>query len=352
MTPSNRRPEAPRAKTLVAVALATAVAGLGIVACSSDEVVEGDAATGPATPVSDVSPTGQADAFPRTVEHALGETEIPAAPETIVTMGAYQDLDAVLALGLTPTAYGYLPYVTADLPPWSADAAAGAERLGTDEAGLVSIEEVATYRPDLLVGISGFLADTYGSVSGSIPTVTLEGSADWRSDFLVVAEATGREAEAEEVLADVDVDVAAAADELSGADVTTIAVVNKYFGSIGVPGPADGQSVVVEALGLELLDVGVDGTETEFSEERLAELDAADVILVEDFIAEETDELLASPLFAGLTAVEEGRVARLSPAATRAGYLLSPLSFPYAADAYAESIAAAAEGAGSLDPVP
>lgn len=39
--------------------------------------------------------------FPRTVEHAMGETEIPQRPERVVVLDT-GELDSVLSLGVTP----------------------------------------------------------------------------------------------------------------------------------------------------------------------------------------------------------------------------------------------------------
>ena len=66
-----------------------------------------------------------------------------------------------------------------------------------------------------------------------------------------------------------------------------------------------------------------------------------------DFVAE-TDALLASPVFRNLRPVREGRAARLSPAATRASFLLSALSAGYAAREFSAAIMAASRAEASL----
>src|SRR5918999_3250454 len=45
--------------------------------------------------------TADSAAFPLTVEHKFGSTEVPEAPERVVTVG-YTESDAVLALGVEP----------------------------------------------------------------------------------------------------------------------------------------------------------------------------------------------------------------------------------------------------------
>ena len=62
-----------------------------------------------------------------TIEHAFGTTEVPSAPERIVTVGLTEQ-DSVLALGMTPVGvtewYGEQPYATW---PWAQDELGDAE---------------------------------------------------------------------------------------------------------------------------------------------------------------------------------------------------------------------------------
>jgi ABC-type Fe3+-hydroxamate transport system substrate-binding protein len=71
----------------IAGALAVAIA-LTLTACG------GSAEPGEMTPSDDA-------AFPRTVEHAMGQTEIPRQPERVVVLDT-GELDTALSLGVTP----------------------------------------------------------------------------------------------------------------------------------------------------------------------------------------------------------------------------------------------------------
>ena len=73
--------------TAIALALATA---LGLAGCG-----------GAAEPAGDTGGTTADAAFPRTVEHAMGATEIPDRPRRVVVLDT-GELDSALSLGVTP----------------------------------------------------------------------------------------------------------------------------------------------------------------------------------------------------------------------------------------------------------
>ena len=98
------------ARRTIAVIAAAAVAALTLAGCSS----AGPEESGPAA-ASDGT-------FPVTIEHAFGETEIPAAPERVATWG-WGSTEAALALGVVPVAMAQQSYgANADgVLPWVAD---------------------------------------------------------------------------------------------------------------------------------------------------------------------------------------------------------------------------------------
>ncbi len=59
--------------------------------------------------------------FPVTVQHALGSTTVPQAPQRVVSLG-YTDQDAILAFGVVPVA---IREFTGNRPgatwPWASD---------------------------------------------------------------------------------------------------------------------------------------------------------------------------------------------------------------------------------------
>jgi iron-siderophore transport system substrate-binding protein len=104
---------------MVAVGL---IAGLvvAVAACGGDDDTSDE--TSNESEVSNESSAGaDADAFPVTIEHKYGTTEIAEPPERVVTVGL-TDQDAVLALGVVPVGttewYGEHPSA---IWPWAQD---------------------------------------------------------------------------------------------------------------------------------------------------------------------------------------------------------------------------------------
>ena len=109
----------------------------------------------------------------RTVEHAMGESEVPAEPGRIVALTGQMDLDALLALGLQPIAAGANFENDTAVNPWSQN------RLEEDVEVFKfrpepNVEKIATFEPDLIVGHIGWLEPVYDELSQLAPTVVTE----------------------------------------------------------------------------------------------------------------------------------------------------------------------------------
>lgn len=162
---------------------------------------------------------GEADAFPVTIEHAFGETTIPADPQRIATVG-WVDQDMVVALGELP--------VGATQISWGGNEAgstdwfdAAVETSGADPATVtryddsdgIPADEIAALQPDLILGTnSGMTQDEFDSLSKIAPVVAYPETAwgtPWRDSLEMVGEAIGREAEADAVLAETEAQIAA-----------------------------------------------------------------------------------------------------------------------------------------------
>ncbi|MFW3615353.1 ABC transporter substrate-binding protein [Billgrantia antri] len=135
----------------------------------------------------------------RRVEHALGEARIKGEPRRIVTL--YQGAtDSALALGLGPVGVveSWLErpiyrYLRDELP-------AEVRYLGLETQP--DLEAVARLAPDLIVGARYRHADVYPLLSRIAPTVIAGTAYDFEAMLMLLGEATGREAEARELLAD------------------------------------------------------------------------------------------------------------------------------------------------------
>jgi iron complex transport system substrate-binding protein len=168
-------------------AIAAAV-GLVVAGCGSED-------GGPAT---QAEPTAAA----RTVEHALGTTEIEGTPERVVVLDT-GELDAVLALGVTPVG-AVRTDVSDALPAYIEDA--GADPAEIANVGTIAepdLEAIAALEPDLILSNAVRHTDVYEQLSAIAPTVFAEAIGEtWKDNLRLAGEALALEDEAEELLAE------------------------------------------------------------------------------------------------------------------------------------------------------
>ncbi|HEY1116326.1 MAG TPA: ABC transporter substrate-binding protein, partial [Acidimicrobiales bacterium] len=122
-------------------------------------------------------PTGDAAAFPLTIEHAFGETTIEERPERVATV-AWMNHEVPLALGVVPVGMaeatwgdddgdGVLPWVEERLEELGADTP-----VLFDETEGIDFEAVADTAPDvILASYSGLTQEDYDTLSKIAPVV-------------------------------------------------------------------------------------------------------------------------------------------------------------------------------------
>lgn len=248
--------------------------------------------------------------FPRTINHVMGETEIPAKPERVVVLDT-GELDSVTAFGITPVGAvrapvedGLLDYLEADTE--------GTELVGTIEE--VNLEAVAALRPDLILSSKLRHEDIYDELSQIAPTVFTETvGVVWKDNLAVHAEALGFEEDAERMLAEYESraeSLGAALEQERGA-LPTISMVRFLPGATRLYQKASFIGTVLEDIGLPRPpSQDVDDFAAEISAEQLGQADA-DVIFTTHYgPADETTrgELTGNPLWENLSAVAAGDV--------------------------------------------
>lgn len=248
-----------RRSLTTAVGLAAA-STLALAACSSESAPETDAGETTATDAT----TGATDEFPVTISHALGETVIESAPERVATWG-WGSTEAALAVGVVPVGVAEQTWTVGEqaLLPWVEQEydALGAEHpvIFTDAEGgaTVPYEEFVEAEPDLILApYSGITAEQYEVMSDIAPVVAYPDSpwtTPWDDIITLTAEALGRSAAGEEVLADVDTyisDLAAEHPEIEGKTFAAI-VDSPSEGLVYVYTPADPRVGILEGLGIE-----------------------------------------------------------------------------------------------------
>lgn len=298
----------------VASAGVVSAAALGLSACGSDGGVvaaEDAGATG----------AGEAAASTRVVEDATGEVELPSEYERVVpTDGVFAA--NMLSLGVQPAAVpGDVKLQLSTVSEYLPD---GTDLEALPEIGLqydINLEALAAAEPDLIIS-SEFEAEEFGDLyRGIAPTyfTSWPSNGEWRPRFLQVAEALGREDEAQAVSDDFDEFVADLPESLDDQAVAFVRAADLTDIRADVLETSFAGSVAREA-GLPVLDlseqveVDPDASWIDLSEENLDLLAEADVLVIADLsfydpALEPSDAVLDnSALWETLPAVEAGNV--------------------------------------------
>lgn len=299
---------------------------------------------------------GSGDAFPVTVEHKYGETTIEEKPERIVTVGL-TDQDAVLALGEVPVATTeWFGEQEGALWPWAQDQL---DELGgetpevLDATDGVNIEAVAAQKPDLITAMYTDLTESdYEKLSQIAPVITQsDGYVDygitWQEGTTQIGKAMGKADEAEALVAGIEDQLAAVAEENPDFDGAQGVVATPYEG-IFVYGPDDPRGRFLTSLGFVLPEGLAKATGDEFggniSEENAGLLDG-DLIIWLDPDDAEGD--LGGPAYETFAVHTEGREVMLDsfndPLGAATSFI-TPLSIPFLIDGLVPKMAAAIDG--------
>lgn len=241
----------------------------------------------------------------RVIVHAMGESVIPVAPQRVVVLDT-GELDNTLALGVKPVgapvteALGYQEYLADQLD-------------GIGDTGGISepnLEAILALQPDLILGSKQRYEAIYEQLAQIAPTVLTESlRVPWQETFAVHADALGKQAEAEALLAAYDAHVAevqsALGDQLG---TTTVSVIRFRPGQVRL-------YLKSSFIGYILQDVGiarpasqdVDAFSSEITLEQIADVDA-DYIFITGYATDDSDmeTFLESPMWLLLSGVEAG----------------------------------------------
>jgi iron complex transport system substrate-binding protein len=124
----------------------------------------------------------------RTIQHAMGETEVPANPQRVVVLDGPQ-LDAAIAVGIKPV--GAVPAQAGPLPSYLGDAVDGIEIVGTISEP--DLEKIVSLNPDLILGSKFRHEKIYPQLSAIAPTVFSDQVGTfWKEDFTLFANALNK----------------------------------------------------------------------------------------------------------------------------------------------------------------
>jgi iron complex transport system substrate-binding protein len=339
---AHRSPSRLLAGVLTAVVVAGAAAGCG----STDAADDTDTAS------------AAGGAFPVTVEHAFGSTEVPSEPQRVVTVGVTEQ-DAVLALGVTPVGvtewYGDQPFATW---PWAQDELGDAEPTVLQAPEGLPFEAIAALEPDLLIGTNaGLTEEDYATLSAIAPTIAHSGDYEvyfepWDIQAMAIGRALGREDQAAELVGDIKqrfADEAAAHPEFAGTSAVFLqnAV---YEGSLIAY--QDGLSTdfltdlgFVVPKSLDPYASAADGGGQAFIPlEQAAVLDDADVLVWGTETPADRVALEDLGVYRSLRAVQNGNLVFTDGVLAGAIYFTSLLSLPYVLDELVPMLERAVEG--------
>ncbi|GAA2453243.1 iron-siderophore ABC transporter substrate-binding protein [Streptomyces mauvecolor] len=276
-----------RRRGTAAVALAVA-AGLSLAACGSSEggdkpsaAASGKADAGGKKSVAQggkdfaaaadrtakMGTDAEPGRFPRTVNHAMGATEIKAQPKRVVVLDV-GEFDNVVSLGIQPV--GYAPTEGDEgIPSYLKKGAGEPKNVGTINS--LNLEAIAALKPDLILGSQLRAADKYKELSRIAPTVfSIRPGFPWKQNYLLNAAALDKSAEAKAKLAAYETKAEQLGSDL-GANKPTVTMLRympgkvrlyakaSFIGTIlddaGIPRPKNQQAVdLATEVGPETID--------------------------------------------------------------------------------------------------
>jgi iron complex transport system substrate-binding protein len=304
---------------------------------------------------SDATQVTADDAYPVTIEHTFGETTIDEAPERIVTVG-WGSTEAAIALGVYPVLIPFDDYAGDEegILPWIREALDAADQPIPDtypDTEGPAAELIAAAQPDLILApYSGIDEEQYEVLSQIAPTVAYPGEAwstPWRDVITIVGEALGDHDGAEQILADIDAEVAAAAESHPEFEGLTVAQVWDTGDAFYVYKEADPRVGFTLDLGfavpesLEALQTDESTFYFTLSYEQLGEL-TSDVIVSYADDAAASEAFLTSDPAQLMAQVRGGAVAEMiGPERISAVSPPNALSLPWGLDDYVASLAEA-----------
>ncbi|MGW1227598.1 ABC transporter substrate-binding protein [Streptomyces sp. NPDC001478] len=316
-----------RRRGTAAVGLAVAAA-LSLSACGSDDGGSDGSAKSDADKKASVATGGKdfgdaaaktaaygtdapAGTFPRTITHAMGKTELKAAPKRVVVLDV-GEFDNVVSLGVKPV--GYAPSEgDAAIPSYLKKDAGDPKNVGT--INNLNLEAIAGLKPDLILGSQLRAADKYDELSKIAPTVfSIRPGFTWKENYLLNAAALDKTAKAKSQLGAYEANAKKLGEDI-GPKKPTISMVRYLPDKIRLYAKASFIGTILDDAGLPRpKNQQINDLAAEISPERIDEADADWIFtgVYGPVKATKRDTTQANPLWKNLTAVKEGRAKNVS----------------------------------------
>ncbi|QFU93180.1 iron-siderophore ABC transporter substrate-binding protein [Amycolatopsis sp. YIM 10] len=316
--------------------------------CGSEEA--------PAAPTVPGAVPVEPAAFPVTIDHKYGSTEIKAEPKRIVTVGL-TDQDALLSVGVVPVATSeFVGEFPGAIGPWATQKLNGAPlpevMKGTTDP---QFEKIASLRPDLILGLySGMTQEHYDKLAKIAPTVAQpkefkDYGVPWQESTRRITKAVGRGGAGEQIISEVDAKLAAvkqAHPEFAGKSALMATTYQGYF----IYGSEDPRSRVLASLGFVLppnLDQVIgDKFGANISPERTDLLNVDVLSWIVPGLDEGRATLDKDTLYSGMRVAQEKREVLIDEASPYGAGIsfVSPLSVPWVVDRLVPQLTAAVDG--------
>ncbi|ANH40031.1 putative siderophore-binding lipoprotein YfiY precursor [Nocardioides dokdonensis FR1436] len=330
----------------------TSAAALILSACSTGAT---DPASTDTAADAAARPPAAADAFPVTIEHALGETTIEEAPQRVATLGWVDD-DIALSLGVAPVgavakSWGGNENRSTDWFDAALEEQGAEQPVRYDDTDGAPVDAIAELAPDVILATnSGITEKEYAKLSKIAPVVAYPDFpwvTEWRTSLDMIGDALGLSDRAVEVRAETEQVIEDGKDEYPGLEGTSLAFVHLTptdLSTIGLYAAADNRVRTMNDFGMvnaSIVDEVVD--EGQFygtmSAERAEDVDA-DVVLSYAETEDDVADLADDPLIGRIPALRSGHVyaevdKHLGVSITNP----SPLSMPYIVEHYLPGVA-------------
>ena len=253
----------------------------------------------------------KAGQFPRTLTHAMGSTELKAAPKRVVVLDV-GEFDNVVSLGVKPV--GYAPSEgDAAIPSYLKKDAGDPQSVGT--INNLNLEAIAGLKPDLILGSQLRAADKYDELSKIAPTVfSIRPGFTWKENYLLNAAALDKSAEAKAELDAYEAEAKKLGTDI-GSDKPTISMVRYLPDKIRLYAKASFIGTILDDIGLPRpANQQIDELAAEISPENIDDADADWIFtgVYGEAKATDRDTARSNPLWKNLKAVKSGQAKDVS----------------------------------------
>jgi len=244
--------------------------------------------------------------FPRTIEHAMGKTEIPSKPKRVVALDT-SFVDATLMLQTQVVGYTDYRTINGKLPDYLGPdrTTYGSEAQSVGTLAEPNLEKIAALKPDLIISAKVRHEKLYAQLSKIAPTVMTETTGPtWKDNIRLEAKALGTEDLAAEQITAYETAAKAVGKAINEkAKNPTISVVRFVDGPTRLYQNASFSGIVLKDAGLKRpKSQDVNGFAAEISAERIKDADA-DAIFVATYADDKglskktADQFKANPLW-------------------------------------------------------